>query len=422
MAPAAGPRAEHGVTSPEIALAPGRLSIVAICSSYPPVLGGTEVEVQRVCAALLERGYRVEVLCRGGAPMPAGRRWVDAEGVPVRMFGGRWPAAIRDYAYAIGVAWTLWRRRRTYQIAYFVMGGVQLALALPVARLARKRIFMKFSGSNTVAPLTASALGRFELRALRRWAEQVLVLNPGMMEEAQAAGFPRSQLGWMPNPVDVDLFAPAGGDLKMELRRRLGVAPDAFLIVYVGRLAPEKQLPLLVEAFARVRRACPAASLALVGDGPRRHELQSLAARLGLEDEVRFAGAVSSSGVREWLGAADVFALVSSLEGFPCSLSEAMAAGLPSVVSDIPGNTQLVRDGVHGLVTRCGEAASIGEALALLAADPEKRRAFGAAARDLILREYSTGIVMDRYERLFGNQAGAVCSIARKLEEPRASQ
>ncbi|HLH41138.1 MAG TPA: glycosyltransferase, partial [Bryobacteraceae bacterium] len=171
------------MTSPEIALAPGRLSIVAICSSYPPVLGGTEVEVQRVCAALLERGYRVEVLCRGGAPMPAGRRWVDAEGVPVRMFGGRWPAAIRDYAYAIGVAWTLWRRRRTYQIAYFVMGGVQLALALPVARLARKRIFMKFSGSNTVAPLTASALGRFELRALRRWAEQVLVLNPGMMEE-----------------------------------------------------------------------------------------------------------------------------------------------------------------------------------------------------------------------------------------------
>jgi len=414
------------VNRAEAAPVSGGPSLMVICSSYPPVLGGTEVEVQRVCAALLERGYRVEVLCRGGAPMPPARQWVDGEGVPVRMFGGRWPSAIRDYAYAVGVAWTLWRRRRTYQIAYFVMGGVQLALALPVARLARKRIFMKFSGSNTVAPLTASALGRFELRALRRWAEQVLVLNPGMMEEAQAAGFPRSQLGWMPNPVDVELFAPVGGDSKMELRRRLGVAPEAFLILYVGRLAPEKRLPLLMEAFAGMRRGRPAASLALVGDGPLRRELERLAARLGIDGEVRFAGAVPSSGVREWLGAADVFTLVSSLEGFPCSLAEAMAAGLPAVVSDIPGNTQLVRDGVEGLVARAADPASIGEALAALAADPEKRRALGAAARGLILREYSTEKVTDRYERLFGVHpagAGAVCSIGGgKLEEPRASQ
>lgn len=385
--------------APDKALQP--CAILVVCASYPPVLGGTEIEAQRVCAALLRQGHQVEVLCIGGHPMPHGRRWVDPEGVPVRLFGSGWPAAWRGYAYAVGVAWTLLRERNRYDIAYFLMGGIQLAAALPVARAIGKRILMKFSGSNTITPLTASRLGRLELRMLRRWAERVLVLNSGMVEEAVSAGFEHSQLGWMPNPVDVQRFRPVEARQRAELRGALGVPANAPLVVYVGRLAPEKQLPSLLEALAIVLRGRPLTRLALVGDGPMRSELQGSVVRLGITGSVHFAGAVPSDAVCGWLQTADVFALVSSVEGFPCSLAEAMAVGLPAVVSDIPGNTQLVRNGVHGLVVRCEDPPAIAHALSRLLDDPAQRGAFGAAGRNSILENYSTAKVTDRYERLF---------------------
>src|SRR5947199_7249560 len=101
-------------------------AIRVVCASYPPVLGGTEIEAQRVCSALLQRGHAVKVLCVGGEPMPDQDEWIDACGVPVRSFGRRWPAMLRHYVYALSVARTLWREKRDYDVVYLLMGGVQL--------------------------------------------------------------------------------------------------------------------------------------------------------------------------------------------------------------------------------------------------------------------------------------------------------
>jgi glycosyltransferase involved in cell wall biosynthesis len=244
------------------------------------------------------------------------------------------------------------------------------------------------------------------VRLLRRWAERVLVLNPAMVEEAVACGFDRDQLGWMPNPVDVDRCRPVDAQRKAEIRSKLDVAQDAPLLLYVGRLAPEKELPSLLEAVAMVARSRPRATLVLVGDGPLRAELQEMAVRLGLAQNVRFTGAVAGDVVFKWLQAADIFALVSSLEGFPCSLAEAMSAGVAAVVSDIAGNTQLVQNGVHGLVAGCRDSAALGAAILRLIDNPALRAALGAAGRDSILENYSIAKVADRYERLFGAAEG----------------
>ena len=93
-------------------------------------------------------------------------------------------------------------------------------------------------------------MGRLELRFLRRWARRVMILNPGMAEEAAAAGLEPDRLLWMPNPVDTDEFAPCAPERRGELRARLGIGPSAPAVVFVGRLIPVKDLPSLIRAFA----------------------------------------------------------------------------------------------------------------------------------------------------------------------------
>jgi glycosyltransferase involved in cell wall biosynthesis len=376
-------------------------SFLLICDSYPPVVGGSEIEAQRVCAAMIRRGYRVRVLCAGGPPMPPVRDWTDPAGVPVRILTHRSKGWWKNFAFGCRVAWQLWRERRNYQVAYFLMQGFQLVTGLPLARALRKPIVMKVSGSGVIPLMQRSRMGRLELRWLRKWAARLLILNPGMVKETKAAGFDTRQVSWMPNPVDTEEFRPGTAAEITELRRRYAINAHAVVALYVGRLAPEKGLVELVRGFARAAPCVAAAQLVLVGDGPTRPELEKLAGDLAIADRVRFVGRVPASEVPLWLRAADVFCLTSPSEGFPCALAEAMAAGLPSVVSRIPGNVQLIEDGTHGLTAPLDEAASISDALVRLLRDPALRQAMGQAARRRVLDRYSTDKVLERYEQLF---------------------
>ncbi len=373
--------------------------ILLISYSYPPVLGGSEVEAQRVSSALIARGYQVEVLTGPELPMPQQPRWIDPCGVPVRILGLGWSSRWQPRIYALAVAWTLLRERKNYDIVYFLMQGLHLAVSLPITRLLGKPVVMKISGSAIIPRMRQSWLGRLELRWLRKWAHTVMILNDGMTEEAREAGLLPAQLLWMPNPVDVEQFAPASPAERQRLRDELGLRGPA--AVFVGRLAPEKELPSLIAGFARALDSSPHATLVLVGDGPLGEQLKAQAAHLGIADRVWFAGRQDAAGVLRWLRACDLFALVSQIEGFSCSLTEAMAAGLPSVVSRIPGNLQLIEDQVHGLTAPVGDEAALGQALGRLFADEDLRLRMGAEARRRIVENYSTDRVIERYEGLF---------------------
>lgn len=378
------------------------VSLLLISDSYPPVLGGSEVEAQRVSAELIGRGHRVLVLTSGGPPMPPVRDWVDPAGVPVRILTRRARGRWKDIQFACQVAWTLWRERRNYNFVYFLMQGLHLAAGLPVARALGKPIVMKVGGSAVIPRIRASRIGRLELRWLRQWAARLLILNEGMAREAMEEGFTREQMLWMPNPVDTEQFRPCAAEEVARLRAGFGIPPEALVAVYVGRLSHEKGLLELLRGFAMAARQAPRALLVLVGDGAMRGQLEATAAQLGLApSQVLFTGRVDVAKVPEWLRASDVFTLLSPNEGFSCALAEAMSVGLPSVVSDIPANAQLVDDGVHGLLTAVGDDAAMAGALARLFRDPALRARMGQAARQRIVENYSTGQIADRYEALF---------------------
>jgi glycosyltransferase involved in cell wall biosynthesis len=379
-----------------------RVSILLVIDTYPPVIGGAEVEAQRVCGELIRRGHRARVLASGGPPMPPVSEWVDPEGVPVLILTRTARGLRKDMLFAVRVAWTLWRQRREYQIVYFSMQGLHLASGLPVARALGKPIVMKFGGSGVIPMMRRGRSGRLELGWLRKWAYRLMVQNEGMIQEAIEYGFPRQQMLWMPNPVNTDEFRSGTPQEIAELRAKFGIPADAFVAAYLGRLSPEKGLPLLLRGFAAAAHNTPNAMLVLVGYGAMREELERLAAGLGLGPErIRFAGRVAAEDVPLWLRASDVFALVSPSEGFSVALLEGMSTGLASVVTRIPANEQLVEDSVHGLSVPVGDEAAIARAFMALAQDAPARKRMGAAARQRIVENYSTGKVAERYEALF---------------------
>jgi glycosyltransferase involved in cell wall biosynthesis len=229
-----------------------------------------------------------------------------------------------------------------------------------------------------------------------------MILNDGMKEEALREGFPEEQLYWMPNPVDTEKFVPCDQAARLERRARFGIPATAPVALYCGRLAPEKALPSLIDAFEIVVRRIPDAVLVLVGDGPLRAPLTEQAARLQIpEKNLRFAGRVAPEDVPTWLQIADVFTLVSPSEGFPCALAEAMSAGLASVVSDIPGNRQLIESGTHGLLVPVGDSEAIAQAIAQIFENDQQRASMARESRNRVVENYSTSKIADRYETLF---------------------
>ena len=206
------PRFQEFEKEPGIALmsdssANTRISLLLVSHSYPPVIGGSEMEAQRVCEALIKRGHSVKVVCAGGAPMPDTEDWIDPKGVPVRIYGRHQTGALKDFVFALQVGRMLIRERRNYQLVYFLMQGLHLALGLPVARALKKPILMKISSSIVIPILTKSLSGRMELDWLRKWARYVMILNDGVRQQAIDQGFSPHKLIWMPNPVDTVEFS-----------------------------------------------------------------------------------------------------------------------------------------------------------------------------------------------------------------------
>lgn len=334
--------------------------------------------------------------------MPAARDWVDHYGVPVRIYSKHQSGVRNNLIYALRVGGMLFRERKKYQFVYFLMQGLHLAVGLPVAWLLKKPVLVKIAGSGEVSRMHKSPIGRTELCWINRWARRILILNEGMRQEAIDYGLAPERLFLMPNPVDTNEFSPATTDENHELRERFRMPQTAPVVMYSGRLAAEKSLPILIHAFSSVLRVVPEAVLVLVGDGPARAALSKLADKMGLnEQNIRFTGRVDPRDVSSWLKIATVFALVSPSEGFPCALEEAMSTGVASVVTDIPGNRQLVQNGVEGILVPVGDAQKIAESILRLIRNNELRRDLGRNAREHIVQNYSTQHVVKLYESVF---------------------
>ncbi len=159
-------------------------------------------------------------------------------------------------------------------------------------------------------------------------------------------------------------------------------------ILFVGRLAAVKGVPVLLEAFTQVLKTHPEAHLTLVGDGTERDAIEARATALGCAQAVRFAGYLSQDEVVGELDKADIFALPSFAEGVPVVLMEALASHLPVVVTRIAGISELVADGHSGLSVPPGDVGALARAITTLLDDPKRGQTMARVGRAWVEAEY----------------------------------
>lgn len=216
-----------------------------------------------------------------------------------------------------------------------------------------------------------------------------------------------ANLGWMAD------FARFEGVDGRPIRERLLPPPYACLVLFVGRLAKQKDLPSLLRAADLVRRERPDVRFALAGGGPEEGPARELAEQLGLGETVVFLGPVPHAELPAYYAACDAFALPSRYEGNARVLAEAAAAGRPAVTADVSGARDTVLDGQSGYVVPIGRPDLLAARLLQLLADPVRAAEMGRRAGQHVREVYAAERILAGFADFWAATAGRVTAPTR---------
>lgn len=225
-------------------------------------------------------------------------------------------------------------------------------------------------------------------RSVRRCQKVAILARTQMPIYCDIFGVSREKLSFVPNSRDIDRLSTKIKLLKSQkedLRKQLQLPNDKPVIICVGSLDARKGQAVLVNSLARLRNAGIDTYLCLVGTGPDQRTIAELCARL-LPDSHKLIG--YQSDPTPWLAASDIFALPSRAEGLSGALIEAMAAGLPCIATDIPGNRELVREGETGLLVPVNSVEAMAKAIRRMLCDAALAARCAVNGHELVAREY----------------------------------
>jgi glycosyltransferase involved in cell wall biosynthesis len=355
-------------------------------------VGGSELNAVRTAEHLDRERFDLRIVCM----KPKGRL-VDrcrAIGVPiihvrVKSLHG-WTMATAGWQFAS------YLRAERVQIvhAHDMYSNV---FAVPWARAARTPVIIASRRWWYTLPSVKLRLGN---TLAFRMASAVLANSARVAASVQGAdGVSPERIRVVPNFASDTAFEALSDECRDRRRRELGIPADRFLVGCVARLVPVKDHATLLRASAIARQAKPRMHLLIVGDGPCRPELETLAAELNLTDAVTFVGERSDGG--NYHALCDASALSSISEGFPNTLVEAMAAGRPVVATAVGGTLDAVVDGVTGILVKAGDANELAAALVRLADAPALREQMGTAGHRRAMNEYRATDVVAGLEGLY---------------------
>ena len=377
-----------------------RLRVAVVCAIDLSVKALLRPQIQ----AMIDRGYDVQAVCSDGPLVPElCRGGLAVETVPILRRISPWADLKAVWKLA-----RLFRRRKidivhTHTPKAAFLGQVAAWLARVPIRINTVHGFYYFAEPPGVKRWLFKTL---EIRACRL-ATHVLSQSREDVDLAVGEEFiPAEKMEWLGNGVDVALFKPdrfARGD-RLAVREELDIPADAFVVGIVARMVREKGIRELFEAFAHLRQVVPNAYLLHIGfvDRSRADEVTpDLAESLGIGAFCRFVG--QRDDVPRMMTAMDIYCLPSYREGYPRSVMEANAMGLPAIVTDIRGNREAVLNGVNGLVVPVRDAEALAAGMIRLYEDVALREALSAGARRRAEQEFDERrvfrTVLDVYER-----------------------
>jgi glycosyltransferase involved in cell wall biosynthesis len=383
--------------------APRPLRVLFLTTSMP--VGGAETLLENLVRRLDRKRFAPEIVCLK-EPGPLGEKLADELPVHSRLIANKFDLRVLP---RLG---RLMRRPRADAVVT-VGAGDKMFWGRLAAKLAR-------------VPVIASALHS------TGWPDGVGRLNRLLTPVTDAfigvaaahgqhltdvEGFPASKVNVIFNGVDAERFAPRDATAT---RQSLGIPADAPVVGIVAALRQEKNHELFLAGAQRILTELPAARFLIVGDGPKRHELEALAAQLGIAPAVHFLG--TRSDVPDLLAACDLVALTSHNEAAPVSILEALSTGVPVVASDVGSVGETVIEGQTGRLFPAGDRDAYAAAALALLRSPAKRRCLGDAGRRLVVERWSLDAMVRGYEQLIAGiyQAKTVEPTTNPVWKPRA--
>lgn len=372
------------------------LAVAFVTETYPPEVNGVAMTVGRLVDGLRERGHRVRVIRprQGRSDRPDGHD-EPVPGLPLPGYPG-----LRFGLPAAGRLARLWRAERPDLVHVVTEGplgwsavSVARRLGIPVTSGFHTN-FDRYSvhyGVGFLRPAVAAYL-----RTLHRRTQATLV--PTETLAAWLAGEGIRGVKVVGRGVDTALFDPARR--SPVLRADWGVPAGGLACIYVGRLAPEKNLTLVERAFGAIRQQHPGARMVWVGDGPSARRLQAT------RPDDHFAGVRLGDDLAAHYASADLFLFPSLSETYGNVVAEAMAAGCPVLAYRSAAAAELVCDGENGALVAPGDEAAYLARARALAADPAPLPTWGAAARQTLLPRSWSGVVA-RFEAVAREAMGA---------------
>lgn len=301
------------------------------------------------------------------------------------------------YLSTLALSWRMrgpGARAALYQLFYFAEAAL---LARELQRRGIEHIHNHFSDSSCTVALLTSRLssipfsfmmhGPAEFVEAPRWRLDIKIAEASFV--TCISHFCRSQGMIYAAPEHWDKMHIVHCGIEPE---RYGKAQaeerDGNTLIFVGRLAAVKGVPMLLDAFQDLRSEHPDLKLILVGDGPDRAWIERRIAKLGLGSVVQMTGYQSQAEVANHLQQSDIFVLPSFAEGVPVVLMEAMASGLPVVTTRIAGIPELVHDGENGFVVPPGHVSALAQRINELLKSETKRKHFGLAGKAHVQKNY----------------------------------
>ena len=352
---------------------------------------GAEKQMALLAAGLPRDRFRVEVaaLTRLG-PLEHDLR---ASGVPVTLIGKRLKAD------PIALA----RLSRFLKEREFDVVQTWIFAANTYGRIAARRAGVPVVVVAEMAVDLWKGRGQLAVdRALARWTDRVVGNSLAVSEFYHKAGIPAAKLEVIPSGIGNE--EPPEVD-RAEVRRGFGFAPDAPLILFAGRLAPQKAVEDLLAAIDVLQHVRPDLCVLIVGDGPLREKLEGLVSAFRIGHAVKFLG--HRDDVPRLLAASDLLVLPSLYEGLPNVVLEAMRFRKPVVATAAPGTTEVVKHGETGLLVPMKKPTALAQAIRTVIEDPVLAARLGEAGRTRAEAEFRAATMIDRFAALYERLARA---------------
>lgn len=245
--------------------------------------------------------------------------------------------------------------------------------------------------------LLLKLLRQFRCRLIQK-ADLIVAISSEIKDQLLGAGVKPEKIRLLPNGIDTNKFCPVSDSQKKSLRSRLSISDDTVLFIFVGRIVKSKGIPVLIRAWNEIYKKYPGVKLLLVGSGSYsfdnyEHEVKKFIEDNSLRESVLMVDEVDD--VDRYLKASDVFVFPSEYEGFPLATMEAMACGLPVIMTNV-GGSQLIDSYRNGIVIERNSREELQKAIEWILNHPSDMLKMGMNARNTI-SSYSMDNLADKY-------------------------